>query len=86
MNIYVISNPNDGRNLVKVGQTNDWTRREKAYRTSGFVPHVWHIEYDVDLKDDDIKQVLINDLHYTVEKTAGDEWYVVPENETEDEV
>ena len=83
MNIYVISNPNDGRNLVKVGQTNDWTKREKAYKTSGFVPQVWHIEYNVDLKDDDIKQVLINELGYKIEKTAGDEWYVVKDDETE---
>lgn len=83
MNIYVISNPNDGRNLVKVGETTNWATREKAYKTSGFVPQVLHFEYDVDFSDDDIKQVLVNDLHYTVEKTAGDEWYVVPEGETE---
>lgn len=85
MNIYVISNPNDNRNLVKVGQTTDWTNREKAYKNAGFVPQVWHIEYDVDLTDDDIKHVLINDLHYSVDKSHGDEWYIIPDGETEKE-
>lgn len=85
MNIYVISNPNDKRNLVKVGKTADWSKREKAYRTSGFVPHVWHIEYDINLTDDDIKRVLIDDLHYEIERSHGDEWYIVPDGETEKE-
>ena len=62
MNIYVISNPNDNRNLVKVGQTNDWTKREKAYKTGGFTPQVLHLEYNVDITDDDVKRVLVNDL------------------------
>lgn len=85
MNIYVISNPNDNRSLVKVGQTNDWLKREKAYKTSGFIPRIWHIEYNVDLTDDNIKQVLINDLHYSVDKSHGDEWYIVPDGESEKE-
>lgn len=84
MNIYVISNPNDGRNLVKVGQTKrSWAERETEYRTHGTNPQVWHIEYDTTLTDDDIKHVLINDLHYTTEGTVGDEWYVIPDGETE---
>ena len=83
MNIYVISNPNDNRNLVKVGQTNDWTKREKAYKTGGFTPQVLHLEYNVDITDDDVKRVLVNDLHYQIEKSAGDEWYIVPDGETE---
>lgn len=83
MNIYVISNPNDNRNLVKVGKTTDWSRREKEYKTSGFVPHLHHLEYDVDFSDDDIKKVLVGTLGYHVEKSAGDEWYIVPAGKTE---
>lgn len=83
MNIYVISNPNDNRNLVKVGQTNDWKQREKSYKNAGFVPKVFHLEYDVNFTDDDIKTVLTKILGYQIERKHGDEWYVVPEGKTE---
>lgn len=86
MNIYVISNDNDKRRLIKVGETNDeWEKRERAYRTSGYVPHLWHFEYDVDFKDDDIKRILVNDLAYTVCKNHGDEWYELKDAETEND-
>lgn len=85
MNIYVISNPNDNRNLVKVGQTNDWKQREKSYKNAGFVPQIFHMEYDVNFTDDDIKNVLTKTLGYQIERKHGDEWYIVPDGETEED-
>lgn len=84
MNIYVISNPHDKRNLVKVGQTDrTWTERETEYKTSGFTPQLLHWEYNTNITDHDIKRVLVKDMGYDISDTGGNEWYILPDDESE---
>ena len=83
-NIYVIKNENDIRNQIKVGMTIDWNKREKQYKTSGVNPKLLLYKENCSFIDKDIHKILCKELNYKINKDNGEEWFILKENETDD--